>query len=80
MIEVAKELQKRKPDAELNVFFLDNDPTIIQTSLQQLGEDGDLDVNILRSTLKIHDLKVRSISRLKISYTLQSFQLIFLTC
>lgn len=60
MIEVAKVLQKRKPDADIHLFFIDNDPKIMQTRLQQLGEDVDLEVNILRGTLKINDMKVRS--------------------
>lgn len=58
-IEIARHLQQEKPEAKLNMFFIDSAPTFIQNVLVQLGESNkDLEMNILRSIFNINDLKV----------------------
>lgn len=57
-MELARQLQLQKPKAQLQLFFIDNDPQSIETSIQQLGKARDLEINLLRNTFSIHDLKV----------------------
>lgn len=58
MLEIAKKLKERRDDVQLQLFFIDCAPTIIQEALIQLGEDSDYEVNILRNIFDITDVKV----------------------
>lgn len=55
-IEIAKQLSKK--NASLHLYFVDSSPLRIQQGLQDLGNDVQLEINLLRVIFEINDSEI----------------------